>query len=390
MKHIIAIGLLLLLMPTVIPAQAQGNTILDVPRNDPELVDRLTIVLDAIEAAGLESTLRSGEYTLFAPTNGAFETVLRAEDIELGELLADTERLTDILRYHVVPGRVTYADLEDRAGLRNDAITAIRMLDGNVLEMQINANTDFVSLNRGQATITLADVSASNGVIHVVNNLMAPIPVSEAAQQALAVTGDLTSEGVADPDATEEVDAQGTPVAPVAALAPVVDVADLEEGTLAELVPQIDDLSTLTAAVEAAALEDLLADPNDDEEEDDIGFTLFAPTNDAFDSLLGGIEAVTDVRYTETDLLESAVLEDILLYHLSEGVVMAADFPELTRPLESLVVGGGIFTNVSGEGVVQLNGFVSVIQADIEATNGVMHIIDEVLLPESALEAFGF
>ncbi len=391
MKNPLAFALLFLLIATVVPAQAQGDTILDVPTYDPELIPILGTVLEAIDAAGLSSTLRSGEYTLFAPTDGAFETLLREEDIELSELLADTERLNDILRYHVIPGRVNYSDLEDLADLRKDSVAAIRMLDGNVIEMQINANTDFVSLNRGQASIDIADISASNGVIHVVNNIMEPIPVSEAAQQALAASGDVGAV-VADPDATEDatVADAGTPAAPVAALAPVVNVAELEEGNLAELVPQIDQLSTFTAAVEAADLEDLLADPNDDEEEDDLGFTLFAPTDDAFASLLGGIQGVTETQYTDTDLLESAVLEDILLYHMSEGVVMAEDFPELTRPLESLVVGGGIFTSVTGEGVVQLNGFVTVIQADIEAENGVMHIIDEVLLPESALEEFGF
>jgi uncharacterized surface protein with fasciclin (FAS1) repeats len=114
----------------------------------------------AIEAAGLTETLKGeGPFTVFAPTDEAFA---KLPEGTVDALLKDKARLTAILTYHVVPGRV---NSEDVAGLSsattvNGADLAIKVQDGKVMV--------------GQATVTQTDIAASNGVIHVIDQVLLP------------------------------------------------------------------------------------------------------------------------------------------------------------------------------------------------------------------------
>jgi len=114
----------------------------------------------AIEAAGLTETLKGeGPFTVFAPTDEAFA---KLPEGTVDALLKDKARLTAILTYHVVPGRVKS---EDVAGLSsattvNGADLAIKVQDGKVMV--------------GQATVTQTDIAASNGVIHVIDQVLLP------------------------------------------------------------------------------------------------------------------------------------------------------------------------------------------------------------------------
>jgi len=129
------------------------------------------------------------------------------------------------------------------------------------------------------------------------------------------------------------------------------------------------DLSTLMTALSATGL----AAPFDSC--DDAPMTVFAPTNDAINEALAALGLTAAELLADTDLATS-----ILTYHVVPGTVMAADVVELDSA--TTLQGGDISIAVSGGNVV-LNGSATVVTADIESCNGVVHVIDAVLLPQS-------
>lgn len=121
--------------------------------------------------------------------------------------------------------------------------------------------------------------------------------------------------------------------------------------------------NTLAAAVTAAGLVDTLKGPGP--------FTVFAPTDEAFANLPAGtVEAL---------LADIPKLTAILTYHVVSGKVMAADVVGLNGKSATTVNGAEIA--ISTDGGVKLNGLANVITTDIECTNGVIHVIDAVILP---------
>lgn len=123
------------------------------------------------------------------------------------------------------------------------------------------------------------------------------------------------------------------------------------------------DLSTLSGAIAAANLQTALSGPGP--------FTIFAPTNDAFAKL--------DPAVLNNIISTPSLLTALLQYHVVSGNVMSSDLTP--GPVNTLLSGQSIDVSISG-GMVTLNGSSNVIDADLKATNGVVHIIDEVLLPE--------
>jgi len=101
-------------------------------------------------------------------------------------------------------------------------------------------------------------------------------------------------------------------------------------------------------------------------------FTVFAPTNEAFEGLPDG--ALEDLLGAD----DKSELESILLYHVVEGSTMSGDLEDGTQTVETLQ-GDEIEIEVSDEGVMV--GDAQVVEADIEAANGVIHVIDGVLMP---------
>ncbi|MEJ6392852.1 fasciclin domain-containing protein [Gymnodinialimonas sp. 2305UL16-5] len=131
---------------------------------------------------------------------------------------------------------------------------------------------------------------------------------------------------------------------------------------IVELAVATPDLSTLVTAVQAAGLVDTLSSPGN--------FTVFAPTNRAFEHLPPG---VLDGLLADTD-----ALTNVLTYHVS-GDYYPASALSGARGRVPTVQGG--FIRVDGRNGVNLNGNVAVSTADVFASNGVVHIIDAVLLP---------
>jgi transforming growth factor-beta-induced protein len=266
----------------------------------------------ALTEAGLVDTLAGpGPFTVFAPTNAAFAEFLDDADLTAQELLA-SPALGDILRYHVVPGTFLAADVIDAAPF--DAPT---LLEGETIDVAVVEGG--VVLN-GTVNVVATDIVASNGVIHVIDYVLTP--------------------------AEEEV-----------------------LPTIAEIAAGDENFSILVAALAEADLVATFADPEAGP------FTVFAPTNAAFEALLELLE--TDIE----GLLARQDLGDILAYHVVPGAVLAADVVAAAPfDADTLLTGATIAVAVEGDGVV-LNGAINVIATDIAASNGVIHVIDGVLLP---------
>lgn len=278
--------------------------------------ETFSTLVTALSAAGLVETLSGeGEFTVFAPTNDAFAALPEGT---LESLLEDPEgALTDVLLYHVVDGAVmaeTVVGLEAATTLQGEDV-AISVVDGSVF------------LNETVQVVT-TDIEASNGVIHVIDGVILP--------PSMSAEGEMEEEMMEDPTMS-----------------------------IAEIAAADENFSTLVTALDAANLVDTLAGEGE--------FTVFAPTNDAFDALPEG---------TVESLLEDpeGALTWVLLYHVVDGTVLA----ETVVGLESATTLQGEDVAISVvDGNVFLNETVQVVTTDIKATNGVIHVIDGVILPSS-------
>jgi uncharacterized surface protein with fasciclin (FAS1) repeats len=133
-----------------------------------------TTLVAAVKAAGLVETLQSpGPFTVFAPTNAAFqklpagtvETLLKPENKPL---------LTKVLTYHVVPGRLSSADLRKQIEMGHGA-AMLKTVSGDMLWATMQGRDIFVRDEKGSvAKLTLVNVFQSNGVIHVIDTVVQP------------------------------------------------------------------------------------------------------------------------------------------------------------------------------------------------------------------------
>lgn len=142
-------------------AMEDAGTIVDVAAGNPDF----STLVAAVEAAGLVETLSgTGPFTVFAPTNAAFEA-LPAGVLDKLLLPENKETLTKVLTYHVVPGEVT-----------SDLVTAgdVATVEGSTIAITTDGG---VKIN-GTSTVTAVDVDASNGVIHVIDAVLVPAEVA--------------------------------------------------------------------------------------------------------------------------------------------------------------------------------------------------------------------
>jgi uncharacterized surface protein with fasciclin (FAS1) repeats len=129
-----------------------------------------TTLVAAVQTAGLVETLSGeGPFTVFAPTNAAFEAALEAMGITAEELLANPD-LAGILTYHVVPGKLMAADV--LAAIEAGGGTAeVETVNG--AKITVTLDGDKVMLN-GTASVAVADLEAGNGVVHVIDAVILP------------------------------------------------------------------------------------------------------------------------------------------------------------------------------------------------------------------------
>jgi uncharacterized surface protein with fasciclin (FAS1) repeats len=141
-------------IPSVVVAQQQN--IVEVASGN----DNFETLVQAVTAADLAATLSGGgPFTVFAPVDAAFEKLPSGA---LNNLVADQAALRSVLTYHVVSGRLTAADLQGR-----DYVTT---LNGERLRVRTVNGRVMV----GNATVAMADVAASNGVIHAIDTVLMP------------------------------------------------------------------------------------------------------------------------------------------------------------------------------------------------------------------------
>jgi len=146
---------LALATPAALSNGTDDKTIVDIAAED----GRFTTLVAAVSAAGLADTLSGdGPFTVFAPTDDAF-AALPEGTVE--GLLNDIPTLTSILTYHVVPGAVMSGDLSD--GMMPETV------NGQTVTIGVDGG---VTVN--DATVIIADIEASNGVIHVIDSVILP------------------------------------------------------------------------------------------------------------------------------------------------------------------------------------------------------------------------
>ena len=266
-----------------------------------------TVLELAVLAAGLDDDLSGeGPFTVFAPTDAAFGTLLEELQVTAEDLLANPD-LASILLYHVASGQVMSGDITD--GMM------VTTLNGQ--DITINITAEGVVIN-GTALVTVADLTADNGVVHVIDAVLLPEP---------AVTT-----------------------------------------TVADIIIESPDHTVLELALVTAGLDVNLAGEGP--------FTVFAPTDAAFTTLLETLEV------TAEDLLANPDLASILLYHVASGQVMSTDLSD--GMTVTTLNGEDLTINITAEGVV-INGTALVTVADLTADNGVVHVIDAVLLPPTSV-----
>ena len=283
------------------PAPAPDKDIVELAQATPDL----STLVAAIDAAGLTSTLKGpGPFTVFAPTNAAFEAL---PDGALETLLANPTVLADLLTYHVVSGNVKSTDLTSGP--------VPTLLDGETIEVSVSGT---VMLN-GSATVTSADNEASNGVVHIINEVLFPEGFELPKQNIVEI-------------------AAGTP--------------DLS--ILVEALTKFPDL------VEALS--------------DEGTYTVFAPDNDAFVALLGVI------GQSSLDDIPEQVLRDVLEYHvISSAALLSTD---LSNGQTATTIGGeDVTVSIDGSDVLISNS--KVLSPDVVASNGVVHIMESVMVPPS-------
>ena len=151
------------------------------PQQSPDIVDvaaeagSFSTLIAAVEAAGLVEVLKSdGPFTVFAPTDAAFDAL--PPNVILG-LLTDNEALTNVLTYHVAGDSLTSGDLSDGQMITtlNGEDVTVTIMDGTVM---IN-----------DATVIVADLIGSNGVVHVIDAILLPPPPNASLARLVAACG---------------------------------------------------------------------------------------------------------------------------------------------------------------------------------------------------------
>lgn len=293
----------------------------------------LTQLEEAVIKADLVDTLSGdGPFTVFAPTDAAFEALLESlgsnyNSIDDFDTDAEIALLRSILLYHVVPSQVLEADLA--AGDVETAFT------GNSIEVIASGDTFVIGdASMTDANIAATDVLATNGVAHVIDKVLLP-------QAALDFVGTLQD---------------------------IVEIAQAD-----------DSFSILVDAVVKADLVTTLQGAGP--------FTVFAPQNDAFAALLDALGS----NYNSLDDFDTddeiALLRNILLYHVVPAQVKSGDLA--AGSVATAFTDNSIEVIASGDTFVigdASDADASLVATDIEATNGVVHVVSKVLLPQAAVD----
>ena len=297
-----------------------GSSIVDLASQ----TESLSTLVSALQLTGLDATLSSsGAFTVLAPTNDAFDAFLTSINAaSLDDIPVDV--LTNVLLNHVIIGEV------QSSSLTNGYSSTQAVSGASGTNMSIYINTDNGVTFNGVSSVTAADVVASNGIVHIVDGVI------------------------------------GLPTVVTFAL------ADPNFGILVQALTRPDLTQSFVGLLSIPAG----SAPSP--------FTVFAPINSAFESLL------TELGVNSLNDIDEPTLSAVLSYHVIVGTnqvsTTLSDGMVFTTSLDQAVPGGGNITfNVgdNGEGILtDNNGRTSnIIAVDVQADNGIIHAIDTVVLP---------
>lgn len=265
---------------------------------------QFSTLVGLLQDTGLDVALDGeGTFTVFAPTNAAFEALPSGVLASL-----TTQQVSDILNYHVLGSEV------DAAGAIAAAGTSVPTnLNGESIDVAVyGSGADATVVLDGLVQVVETDIVASNGIIHVVDAVLLPLP-----------------------------EFPGTSLDAVSAY------------------PILSEL--LGAAGGVTSVTDALSGNSD--------FTLFAPINAGFEAISSTVAGLT-----------SAQLETVLLYHALSGEISATDVVALDGSSTGTAASQDISIALSN-GSVTLNGSTTVLYTDVFTSNGVIHVVDSVLIP---------
>lgn len=274
-----------------------------------------TTLVAALQATGLDATLSdtSQKFTVFAPTDEAF-ALLGQETID--SLLMDTDKLSNILTYHVISGEVPASAAISLAG------TKVAMVNGD--EVGLSMPGDSLLINT--VTVTTTDIMADNGIIHVIDAVLLP---------------------------------------PADMMEPTMNIVETAVAN--------GSFTTLVTALQATSLDAVLADESTD-------FTVFAPTDDAF--------ALIDEKTMSTLLANPDVLSSILLQHVVSGATVDA-VTAFTLNGTSVETASMAMQPIMINAMTDMLTFggANIVMKDIYTTNGIIHVIDAVVVGEVDIPA---
>ncbi len=435
MKKIISLILALFLFAGI-NVFAVEQDIVDIASGNPDF----SILVAALQEAELVEALKGeGPFTVFAPTDAAFAALLADLGVSASYLLGHPQ-LAEILTYHVVSGKVMSTDLVDGmtpATLNGETITidldsGVKVNDSNVIAADIEASngvihvidkvlipSDFVlyptvvdiAVNNSGFSVLVAALQKAGlvGALQGAGPFTVFAPTDAAFTDLLTqlgvsaeyllnhpqlaeiltyhvVSGKVMSTDLVDGMTAETLNGEEITVdldGGVKINESNVIIADLEAGngvvhvidkvlipsdfvlypTIVDVALNNPDFSILVAALQKAGLVDALLG--------DGPFTVFAPTNAAFEALLEAL------GITAEDLLAQPDLAKVLLFHVIPGKVMSSD---LTDGLMAATLNGQEVTFTEGSWFIQ---DAEIIAVDIETGNGVIHVINKVIIPSN-------
>lgn len=290
------------------PVVEKPKTIVDVAVAD----SNLSILVSALQKADLVSALQAeGSFTVFAPTNTAFQALLDSNDSWSSLDDIPVETLKSVLLFHVITGEVKATDLSNTYVKTLSTGPNDEMLS---LQMEVDGAIEF----NGDSKPIATDIMASNGVVHTIDKVMLP--------------------------------------------ANVVTLALNNSGFTSLVAALIDDRHTT----------DFVSLLNQDGP-----YTIFAPTNDAFQALLDSNDSWNSLAD-----IPIGTIEAVLKYHVFAGGNVQSD--ELSDNQEITMFDGNMVTvDLSGGAKLDTSSGQSVVISltDVQGTNGVIHVVDSVLLP---------
>ncbi len=275
------------------------------------LVDALAAASDGnTDYVALLSGTTASPFTVFAPTNDAFNNLLQTLGLNsLNDIPQSVLQI--VLNYHVIAG----ANVQSEDLSEGQTATTFQ---GEDITITLANGPQVIDATGMASNIIVTDVQAGNGVVHAIDKVLLP-------QEAI----------------------------------------DIVDPTITNLAMMTADLSTLSEALEITGLDTVLNDR-------DAEFTVFAPTNAAFDAFLNGA-SLSDVPVD--------VLTQVVLNHALTGTFVSTSLS--TGYVNSLATFDGtenaLSMYINTEGGVTINGVSSVVTPDVSAANGVVHIVDAVI-----------